>query len=84
MDENKLTKLKEIDYHVPKTCGLCIHSSFASPSGFWGECTKHDYNHLKHSDNPRRLSIYRGGTCNQFESDPRALDSIHRYAELVR
>jgi hypothetical protein len=84
MDENKRLKLVEIDYHVPKTCGLCIHSSFASPSGFWGECTKLDYNHAKHSSNPRNLSIYRGGTCKQFEPDPHAMEQLNRFSEFVR
>jgi hypothetical protein len=84
MDENKRLKLVEIDYHVPKTCGLCIHSSFATPSGEWGECVRHNYNHLKHAENPRYLSIFRGGTCNGFEVNPRAIGYLHRFAEFVR
>jgi len=84
MDANKLVKLKEIDYHVPKTCGLCINSSFAAPSGEWGECTKHSYDHQKHTDARRLLSIYRGGTCSGFELSPLALSHLNRFGELVR
>ncbi|MGH9918088.1 MAG: hypothetical protein ACRD6W_04345 [Nitrososphaerales archaeon] len=84
MDANKLARLKEIDFHVPKTCGLCVHSSFAAPSGEWGECMKHNYEHLKHTENCRHLSIYRGGTCNQFEVDSRAVAKLGRFAEFVK
>jgi hypothetical protein len=84
MDANKLEKLREIDYHVPKTCGLCVHSSFPAPSGEWGECNQFTYEHQKHTESRRYLSIYRGGTCKNFEQDPQALGRIHRYAELVR
>jgi hypothetical protein len=84
MDANKLEKLREIDYHVPKTCGLCVHSSFGSPSGFWGECLKHSYDHLKHSDSRRHLSIFRGGTCSGFDPNSQALGELNRFAEFVR
>lgn len=84
MDANKLEKLKEIDYHIPKTCGLCVHSSFSSPSGEWGECNKHSYDHLKHSAPRRLLSIYRGGTCSGFELNQSALGNLNRFTEFVR
>jgi len=84
MDANKLAKLKEIGYHVPKTCGLCINSQFASHLVEWGECTKHSYDHQKHTDSRRQLSVYRGGTCSGFELSPLALSELHGFAELVR
>jgi hypothetical protein len=84
MDANKLEKLREIDYHVPKTCGLCVHSSFPAPTGEWGECNQFTYHHQKHTESRRYLSIYRGGTCSNFQPDPKAMSQLHRYAELVR
>lgn len=84
MDANKLSKLKEIDYHIPKTCGLCVHSSFSSLSGQWGECEKHTYDHQKHSESRRLLSIYRGGTCNSFEQSTYETEELNRFAEFVR
>lgn len=84
MDANKLIKLKEIDYRILKTCGLCVNSSFASPLSSWGECTKHSYDHLKHSSNRRHLSIYRGGTCTEFAQNPKSVGELGRFAEFVR
>ena len=69
MDDNKLAKLKAIGYTIPKTCGFCKHADFVGNSDY-GSCTKFEYEHLKHSDAKRHLSIYRGGACPSFEVHP--------------
>ncbi len=84
MDANKMTKLKEVGYHIPETCGICAHSSFNSSGEEWGDCSKHGYDHLKHSDNPRKLSIFRGGVCNQFVSDPIAMQRLGHFKEFLK
>ena len=83
MDANKLAKLREIEYRIPKTCGLCDFSSFA-PSSEWGECINHEYDHLKHANNPRFLSIYRGGTCKHFVMSDCHGGKLDKFQEFVR
>lgn len=65
MDENKLIKLKEIEYEVMKTCGMCIHSHIPDTTN-WGTCRKYTYEHLKHNNKQRQLSINRYGYCKSF------------------
>lgn len=66
MDENKRLVLQQIDYNIQKSCGMCIHSSFVG-SGNFGDCRVNKYEHLKHTDRVRNLSIHRYGSCPKFE-----------------
>jgi hypothetical protein len=66
MDANKLKKLHVINYKIG-TCGICKQGMFGF--GLYGHCKLHTYNHLKHSDNPRQLSVYKHGRCEDFEAD---------------
>ena len=68
-DENKFEKLREVEYSIPVTCGLCVHGP--KPGEAWGECGKHRYLHLR-QDNPdggRGISVHASGTCNEPELD---------------
>lgn len=68
MDVNKLQQLKSNNYTIFKTCGFCKHGQF--PNDSWGTCAKLMYEHQKHSDTKRHLSIYIGGRCAEhFELD---------------
>jgi len=66
MDENKLTRLREIGYTLHRTCNHCEHGQFNN-LGDWGTCVIHDYKHKKHSGSERRLSINRCGKCPKFK-----------------
>ena len=51
MDENKLSKLREIGYKIKKCCGFCTQFKPTSKGNFFGFCYKHTYTHrpvLKH------------------------------------
>jgi len=78
MDKNKTIALKQIDYKINKSCGVCSHGIFLGKS--WGMCNKHTYNHQKHTDTVRQLSIHQSGHCNSF-----ALGKIdlHGFAEFL-
>lgn len=67
MDANKRKVLIDIGYKIQPCCGLCKHSVF--PNGNWGGCNIQTYDHLKHSDSRRQLSIHKFGTCPKFELD---------------
>lgn len=66
MDENKLKLLKEIEYKGLYCCGNCTYSQFKIGSDF-GTCSKHIYEHLKHSSKKRELSIYRYAKCKYIK-----------------
>ena len=66
MDENKLIKLKDIDYTIKKVCALCGHSLF-TPHNLFGICTAYNYSHQKHTGPDHQLSIYKFGHCNNFK-----------------
>jgi hypothetical protein len=83
MDANKLKKLKEVSYTVQQTCSLCKHSSFPHKSN-WGTCGQFTYDHLKHTDSKRHMSIYRHGTCEGFEENKNETVLINvAYRELT-
>ncbi len=86
MDANKLVKLKVIGYEIRKTCGNCVHSLFASPGTAWGTCWLYKYDHLKHSEQSRQLSIHRSGRCKDgYKESPTATNALNLggFAELV-
>lgn len=67
MDENKKEKLVQIGYVIHDHCGVCVHGNFFDSSSDWGVCRKYFYEHLKHSDSTRQLSITKYGWCPSFE-----------------
>lgn len=66
MDANKLKVLREVKYRLQKCCGLCTHGWF--PKDDWGTCEAHTYEHQKHTEGNRRLSIHKYGSCHLFEA----------------
>jgi len=62
MDANKLKKLHELGYRIRPCCGMCRHGCFTD-SSMWGTCDKNTYDHLKHTESKRQLSIHMFGCC---------------------
>jgi hypothetical protein len=83
MDQNKLMELRQIDYRIPRTCGLCRHGVFVGVND-WGGCAVRTYDHLKHTGPPRQLSIYRGGSCSGFEENARVPNILGTYYEFIK
>ena len=75
MDENKLKKLKEIDYTIQPCCAFCRYGQF-TPSGNFGTCARFKYDHLKHTGADRQLSINRYGSCPLHLTDEDKIHSI--------
>jgi hypothetical protein len=65
MDANKLDKLRAINYQIHPTCGSCVAGSFRVNSEF-GLCTVHGYEHQKHSQSDRSLSVHVHGSCESW------------------
>jgi len=65
MDVNKLKKLHEVDYQI-RSCSICKYSIFKH--GPYGNCKLHTYEHLKHTNSTRQLSIHKFGSCKDFDS----------------
>lgn len=83
MDINKLTKLRELHYQILPTCGMCKHSSFRRDSDF-GTCNQYTYQHLKHSDSKRQLSIYRAGHCDGWMRNEDELLPLNTWKEFIK
>jgi len=81
MDANKLAKLQKIDYQVCKVCGLCLHSNF--PNSEWGTCGLHKYDHLKHSETTRELSIHKFGSCKHFELNESMVNNLGTFKGFI-
>jgi len=64
MDKNKKEKLLDVEYVVRRCCLNCCYSLFKNNDD-WGLCTKFSYNHLKHSESGRHLSIVKSGYCSR-------------------
>lgn len=75
MDENKLKKLRSIDYVIQPTCETCVHGDFKGKAQVFGTCKIHTYDHLKHSDSTRQLSIHAHGHCSEYKANPTS--SVH-------
>lgn len=69
MDRNKLSKLLEIGYELRNTCGNCVYGEFRVPGADWGTCANWTYDHLKHSESQRQLSIHKSGHCSAHVAD---------------
>lgn len=70
MDENKRLKLVELCYAIANTCSSCMHSRFSNEKTPFGDCGVQTYDHLKHSDSKRPLSIHRDGSCDKYKRSP--------------
>ena len=82
MDANKLEVLRSIVYRIDPCCWLCRHGTFVGPS-MWGTCNVTQYDHLKHSDATRQLSIIRVGHCGRYEEDPTKMALLSRFGEFL-
>ncbi len=83
MDKNKLTILRRIGYTIPKSCGLCIHSTFSTPSSPFGTCEVYNYKHEKHIGTERDLTIYRHGFCEESFSPDSSLSELGEWREFL-
>ena len=81
MDENKLKKLKQVNYRILKTCRTCLHGRFA-PAAEWGTCISWHYHHKKHGD-MRDLSIHVCGGCPCWEVDMAKMGLLGKFAALL-
>lgn len=82
MDANKLNVLQNINYTVRKTCGNCQHAVFQGNNDF-GNCVAQQYEHLKHSEKSRYLSIHESGFCDKHEWQVVFAQLIHGFAQLM-
>ena len=80
MDENKLQKLKEINYKILNVCGLCKHSFINLE---WGVCKLLHYKHRKHTKQDIELSIYFYGSCDFFEFDEERQAVIRKWEQFI-
>lgn len=74
-DENKIEKLRSIDYRMKVGCGLCDHARFA-PGLDWGSCTVFDYTHQKQG--VKALSVHRMGCCSAFKFNEKKKADVER------
>lgn len=79
MDANKLKVLQDIDYTVQKSCMLCVH--FVGYT--WGTCDRHEYEHLKHTERLRELTVHASGICKHFEEDHTARPHLGKFAQFL-
>lgn len=80
MDANKLEKLKEIGFNLKPTCMLCVAGEF--PNNDWGTCAINSYKHLKHTDELRKMSIHKSGSCSRFLLDERKEEELESFKQF--
>ncbi len=80
MDRNKLQVLRDIGYRIAPTCSLCRHATF--PQNEWGTCSVNRYEHVKHTGEPRDLSIHKSGVCSKFHVDLVHVEKMGGYSEF--
>lgn len=83
MDENKRKKLHEIGYTIGPSCDTCVHFQAYSDENF-GTCTKYKYQHLKHTGTERSLSVYKHGSCPQYQQQPGIDNIVHGFKEFIK
>lgn len=82
MDNNKLKVLKTINYKISPSCMTCIHGTF-KPMTIWGTCAAKQYEHLKHADSKRQLSIHILGKCETgYKPDLNKIQDLGRFSEF--
>ncbi len=83
MDANKAETLRKIEYKIRPVCATCIHGQFRG--SVWGTCAIWQYDHLKHSDSIRQLSINILGHCSAgYEADPKKIADLGKFQEFVK
>lgn len=90
MDANKNKKLEEVGYEIA-ACAMCEHGQFDGESK-WGTCGLFTYEHLKHTDATRQLSVHAMGNCPSFtlfervtaENINRPFSALGPFAKFVR
>ena len=82
MDENKRQKLLEIGYRIKPSCGLCLHGVFFIGTN-WGTCGIYTYQHLKHNDETRQLSINKFGHCHRFQISQIESGALDKFSEFM-
>lgn len=83
MDANKATVLREVGYTIRGSCATCVHGQFrGSP---WGTCAALQYDHLKHAESTRQLSIHVLGRCETgYTPDPKKLADLGKFQEFLK
>jgi hypothetical protein len=81
VDENKLLMLRGMAYRIERVCGLCKNGWF--PKDGWGTCEVHTYEHLKHTQGRRQLSIHRFGSCGAFDLDPKRASLLGSFKQFL-
>lgn len=84
MDANKRLKLVDIGYEIRPTCMTCSSGRFENAFELFGTCRMHEYVHLKHSQSKRELSVFRAGSCRDFEPNPGTDSALHGFKEFVK
>lgn len=82
MDANKRQVLQDVGYRIQECCGTCLHGQFPPGLNF-GVCLYHKYEHLKHSDKVRQLSVYQYGHCPFWEFNDRRLAELGGFQEFL-
>lgn len=83
MDENKLDKLKQIQYEILPTCHNCKHFKQLSDK-FFGECCAYKYQHKKHTGAERQLSVYLGGHCPTHQWANEDMMMLHSFKQFIK
>lgn len=83
-DENKFEKLRDMDYRIPITCGLCTYGPW--PAEVWGVCKLHKYKHLKHDNGEegRGVSVHASGTCSDAVPEHAKVASLGAHVQFLR
>jgi hypothetical protein len=83
MDENKQQELIQIGYTIRHCCGTCRHGMFSNTD--WGTCQVRTYEHLKHSEATRQLSINRYGFCDEdtYDVGPYSAASLGAFRQFL-
>jgi hypothetical protein len=82
MDPNKLVELRRIGFKIRKTCKMCKHGTFFNGSE-WGTCAVRTYEHLKHSDAKRHLSVHFAGSCPDLFELSFQVELLGAFAEFL-
>lgn len=83
MDANKAQTLRDIGYQIFPVCGSCVYGQFAEGVK-WGICGLHTYDHKKHTESRRPLSININGGCSSHELDKVAEAKYYAFGEFVK
>jgi hypothetical protein len=82
MDENKNQELIQIGYVIQSCCGTCLHGLFSNTD--WGTCQIRTYEHLKHTEATRQLSVHQFGKCpDEYVVDPAKAAHLGAYRQFL-